>query len=281
MELGAGSVGAGLIVAMPRRLPRGQFLGSLNRSVTAAGFDVDLRRATLPPEAVAEHSHEVAHFILPLAEGYRSLARDPLSRSRAVFGAGSAIYNPPGVVHRDCFDTAGGWFLAVSAPADLPADVDHPLLLRGAAEAAMRRLVGLSLNGATADGLGVEDAALILAGAVADAPDRSQHPPSWLAAAAEIIGDLASDQGLEIRSVAAEVGVHPVHLSRAWRRHFGRSPGGAIRHRRADHAAAHLALGAPLAEVAASAGYADQSHLTREYVRIFGVTPGAYRAAVA
>lgn len=98
------------------RLPHGQFLGELNRSVEAGGFRVDLRVASLPPEAVAEHAHDNAHFILPLADGYRSLARDPHARRRTLFSAGSAIYNPPGVVHRDCFDVAGGLFLSVSAP---------------------------------------------------------------------------------------------------------------------------------------------------------------------
>lgn len=262
-------------------LPHGQFLGDLNRSVEAGGFRVDLRVASLPPEAVAEHSHDNAHFILPLTGGYRSLARDPLARSRSLFGAGSAIYNPPGVVHRDCFDVAGGLFLSVSAPADLPTAVSHPALLRGEAETAMRRLVGLSLRGAAGEALAVEDAALTLAEAVADPGDTSRHAPGWLMRAVEIVADLARAPGLTIGALAAEVGVHPVHLARAWKRYLGRSPGDAIRHRRADHATGALIHQRDLAETAAVAGYADQSHMTREYVRIFGVTPGAFRAAVA
>ncbi len=254
-------------------------MGTLNRSISAGGFEVDLRVATLPPEAVEEHSHDAAHFILPLADGYRSLARDPLT-GRTVFGAGSAIYNPPGVVHRDCFDVAGGLFLSVSVPTSLPGGLEHPSVLRGPAETAMRRLVGLSLSAGGGDGLLVEDLALTLTGAVAGASDPCRHAPDWLALAAEIVADLSTTPGLEIREIAARVDVHPVHLARAWRRHLGQSPGTAIRHRRADRAAAHMARGESLAEVAASAGYADQSHMTREYVRIFGVTPGAFRAAV-
>ena len=254
-------------------------MGALNRSISAGGFEVDLRVATLPPEAVAEHSHDTAHFILPLADGYRSLARDPLT-DRSVFAAGSAIYNPPGVVHRDCFDVAGGLFLSVSVPAGLPGGLDHPSLLRGPAETAMRRLVGLSLSAGDGDGLLAEDLALTLTAAVADAGEPSRHAPDWLALAAEIVADLSMTPGLEIRDIAARVAVHPVHLARAWRRHFGQSPGTAIRYRRADQAAVHLARGEALADVAAGTGYADQSHMTREYVRIFGVTPGAFRGAV-
>jgi AraC family transcriptional regulator len=262
------------------RLPHGQFLGDLNRSVAAGGYCVDLRIATLPPEAVTEHSHDAAHFILPLADGYRSLARDQLARDRTLFSAGSAIYNPPGVVHRDCFDVAGGLFLSVSAPRDLPTALAHPALLRGEAETAMRRLVGLSARAAPGDDIAVEQAALTLAGAVVSALDASVHAPDWLLRAVEMVEDLACAPGLEIRTVADAVGVHPVHLARSWRRHLRRTPGGAIRHRRADHAAQSLIRKLDLAEAAFAAGYADQSHMTREYVRIFGVTPGAFRAAI-
>lgn len=265
---------------MSRQLLRGQFMGTLNRSVSAGGFEVDLRMATLPPEAVEEHSHDVAHFILPLADGYRSLARDPLT-ARTVFAAGSAIYNPPGVVHRDCFDVAGGLFLSVSVPADMPGGLDHPALLRGSAEIALHRLVGLSLDTKEGDRLIVEDLSLTLTGAVADGHDRSRHAPDWLVTAVEMIADLSTTQGLEIRQIAAGVDVHPVYLARAWRHHFGNSPGTAIRYRRADRAAVQLTRGLSLADVAASAGYADQSHMTREYVQIFGMTPGSFRAAVA
>lgn len=262
------------------RLPHGQFLGDLNRSVTTGGFRIDLRVASLPPEAVSEHSHDNAHFILPLADGYRSLARDPLARSRTVFSAGSAIYNPPGVVHRDCYDVAGGLFLSVSAPDDLPTGLAHPLLLRGVAEMAMRRLVGLSTRGAAGDALAVEQAALILADAVVSLLETSPHAPDWLLRAVEMVEDLANEPGLEIRAIAEAVGVHPVHLARSWRRHLRRSPAAAIRHRRADHASRCLLDGIDLAEAAAISGYADQSHMTREYGRIFGVTPGVFRTAV-
>jgi AraC-like DNA-binding protein len=42
-----------------------------------------------------------------------------------------------------------------------------------------------------------------------------------------------------------------------------------------------LADGRPIAEAAIDAGFADQSHMTRAFVRQFGVTPGRYVAALA
>jgi AraC-like DNA-binding protein len=36
-----------------------------------------------------------------------------------------------------------------------------------------------------------------------------------------------------------------------------------------------------LADVAAASGFADQSHMTRVFVSRYGLTPGAYVAAIA
>ena len=256
------------------RLAYGVFLGSLSRSVEAGGFQVDLRTATLPPEAVEEHSHDEGHFIFTLADGYLSLAApDALRR-------GALIYNPPGVEHRDCFDQAGGGFLAISTPALPPSITEAPSLLRSAeAGRLVRRLVGTCIRAASGAALAAESLALDLAACVTIEEDRSAAVPDWLLRADEAIADLCCEAGLEVRAIAAEAGVHPVHLARRYRRHFDQSPGAAIRQRRADAAAALLAAGADLADAAQAAGYADQSHLTRAFVSAFSVTPARYRDA--
>ena len=54
------------------------------------------------------------------------------------------------------------------------------------------------------------------------------------------------------------------------------------RRRRLDYARRKLAdPRLSLAEVAIDAGFADQSHLTRAFRRVTGVTPGQYRASMA
>lgn len=253
------------------RLACGVFLGSLSRSIAAGDFQIDLRTATLPPEAVKEHGHDEGHFIFTLADGYRSLASpEPLRR-------GALIYNPPGVEHRDCYDQAGGGFLAVSAP-DLPGRAgDMPWVLGATAGGLARRLVGTCI--AAADPMVAESLALGLAACAGINDEPSSAAPGWLRLANEAIGDLCCTAGLEVRTIAALAGVHPVHLARRYQRHFGCSPGAAIRRRRADAAAALLAGGADLAGAALATGYADQSHLTRAFAEVFAVTPARYRAA--
>jgi AraC-like DNA-binding protein len=46
--------------------------------------------------------------------------------------------------------------------------------------------------------------------------------------------------------------------------------------RRLALARAAIATGEPLARAAADAGFADQSHMTRQFVRAYGLTPGRW-----
>ncbi|MBO0870322.1 MAG: helix-turn-helix transcriptional regulator, partial [Micromonosporaceae bacterium] len=68
---------------------------------------------------------------------------------------------------------------------------------------------------------------------------------------------------------------------RAFRAAYGMSPSGYQRQLRLRAARRMLAEGVPPARAAAAAGFADQAHLTRWFVRCFGLTPGAFRRTVA
>ena len=80
--------------------------------------------------------------------------------------------------------------------------------------------------------------------------------------------------------LASMVDRHPVHISRAFRERYGEPVGTFFRRQRLERCRELIADGhADLAEVANAAGFADQSHFTREYKRAFGTTPGRERAA--
>jgi AraC family transcriptional regulator len=94
----------------------------------------------------------------------------------------------------------------------------------------------------------------------------------------EAIMDRATEARLHVGDVAAEIGVHPVHLARAFRAAWDCSPGELIRWRRVDQAADMLRrLDVSAAEIAAQVGFADQSHMTRAFRATYGMAPGAYR----
>jgi AraC family transcriptional regulator len=90
--------------------------------------------------------------------------------------------------------------------------------------------------------------------------------------------DRAAEARLSVGDVATEVGVHPVHLARVFRNAWGCSPAELLRWRRVDRAADMLRRSdRPCAQIAADAGFVDQSHMTRAFRAAYAVTPGIYR----
>jgi AraC family transcriptional regulator len=78
--------------------------------------------------------------------------------------------------------------------------------------------------------------------------------------------------------VAKRVGVHAVHLARAFRMFVGCTPGDLLRARRLELAAAALMKSdKSLAEISLASGFSDQAQFTKAFHRIYGVTPGAFR----
>jgi AraC family transcriptional regulator len=91
-----------------------------------------------------------------------------------------------------------------------------------------------------------------------------------------LAADLAGD--LSLRYVAQECGLSTTYFSRAFKRSTGTTPHAWLQLCRIDHAKQLLAdRDLPLAEVALSCGFADQSHFTRTFARLAGVTPGSWR----
>ena len=66
-------------------------------------------------------------------------------------------------------------------------------------------------------------------------------------------------------------------MARAFRRHFGTSPYRYVTMRRLDHVRAALRTHNSLADAAADAGFADQSHMTRQFKQALGISPGRWR----
>jgi AraC family transcriptional regulator len=82
--------------------------------------------------------------------------------------------------------------------------------------------------------------------------------------------------------IAREVGVHRVHLARSFRAATGLSMGAFVRRLRLEWTADQLVrTSKPLVELAAEAGFADQSHFTRLFRAKTGMTPALYRQRFA
>jgi len=77
--------------------------------------------------------------------------------------------------------------------------------------------------------------------------------------------------------LASLAGVSRFHLVRAFAREFGLTPHAYQIHVQAEKARQLLARGVSAASAASESGFADQSHLTRHFKRIFHTTPVRYQ----
>ncbi|MDK4701077.1 AraC family transcriptional regulator [Rhizobium sp. CNPSo 4062] len=85
---------------------------------------------------------------------------------------------------------------------------------------------------------------------------------------------------LTLAELAELCGLSHFRFLRAFAKVTGLTPHAYLMQRRIHEARRLIAAGTSLAEAAFASGFSDQSHMTRLFVRNFGVSPGAYAAAI-
>lgn len=85
---------------------------------------------------------------------------------------------------------------------------------------------------------------------------------------------------LTLAELAELCGLSHFRFLRAFTKAMGLTPHAYLMQRRIHEARRLIAAGTSLAEAAFASGFSDQSHMTRLFVRNFGVSPGAYAAAI-
>jgi AraC-like DNA-binding protein len=111
-----------------------------------------------------------------------------------------------------------------------------------------------------------------------------QEPPTRdrqaIQKAMSLIHDLY-DRPLSLEEIARESGLPKYRFLRAFRAEVGLPPHRYQLHFRLEKAKRSIAMGTPLAEVALSSGFYDQSHFHRHFTGLTGISPHAYRLATA
>lgn len=198
------------------------------------------------------------------------------------FGAGSALTMPAGARHSARFGPDGARIVIVKArnpSSGVSFRRFEQLRLSGCGWLAQRLAGELRATDAAAP-LAAEGIALELIAAVSRerASRRPDRAPAWLETAEELLRARIGDC-VRLSELAEELELPPVQVARAFRARHGISVGEYGRRLRVEWAATEIARGdRSLAEIAAQAGFADQSHFTRLFRRYVGTTPGRYRA---
>jgi AraC-like DNA-binding protein len=86
------------------------------------------------------------------------------------------------------------------------------------------------------------------------------------------------EQSVSLAALSSAVGLSRFELVRRFRQQTGLTPHAFQTNLRIERARTMLSAGEPIAQVAATCGFADQPHLTRTFRRAVGVTPGRFTA---
>lgn len=102
--------------------------------------------------------------------------------------------------------------------------------------------------------------------------------PNWVLKTEELLRNLFCEP-ISLQFLAQTAGVHPVHLSRYFPKYFHCGVGEYIRKLKVEKALGLLPdRQRSLTEIAFECGFADQSHFTRCFRQIQGITPSGYRS---
>ncbi|MEH6629358.1 MAG: AraC family transcriptional regulator [Halopseudomonas aestusnigri] len=177
------------------------------------------------------------------------------------------LYLEPSVVHEALGETFKG-LPFVKAPI-----IDDPALQRAMIEV-------LGQMGDELNDLAASDAISGIAqGLVRHSDDLAQQPDRSCKKAVNLARDFLYENAF--RTVKSEeleeiTRLNRYALSRHFRASFGTSPHRFLLMRRLEFARSMIERQQPLADVAFTVGFADQSHLTRHFKQAFGITPGKW-----
>lgn len=210
---------------------------------------------------------------------------------------GNIITVNPGEVHDGAplGDRGRSWRMLYFDPevvADVIADIDegrsgrdefrHPVLDDVRSADVFGRLYALATDGdpcpfMEAEGLLFSLVDALLSEGTMALPNRAS---SSIRRAVVMIDDMPAEY-LTLSDLAAASGLSRFQLLRGFARQTGLTPHAYQMQKRLDLARRLIRQGHALVDAAAASGFADQSHMTRLFAGKYGITPGAYAAAIA
>lgn len=210
-------------------------------------------------DALGAHRHRCGYIALPLDGVYDEQSVDGVFKCRP----GVAVVHGDWHEHADCFGAGGGFVMNIALPKGLVEARDGSTLVAVDA-GAIERLARRNPREAALAVLEEQRAARALDGAES----------GWTQTFAN---EMRETPQLKIADLAARLGVSREHASRKLKASLGASPAALRGELRFRLAADLLAGGHRPAHVAASAGYADQSHMARDIKARAGRTPKTFR----
>jgi AraC family transcriptional regulator len=230
--------------------------------------------------ALPSHSHEAGHFCL-LLEGTYVEHSGPIT---IAYKPLTVAFLPPQTPHADTVGEGGCRFFIVEVGQRWMdairsyGAIDHLAELHGGEATWLgMRLYNEYRERQATSALAVESLLYELCSHIPGMRNDDTAEPAWLRDLLVTIQERFTER-LELAALASDVNVHPTHLARAFRRRCGRPVGDYVAGLRIQYVCRRLVDSrASLGQIAVDAGFSDQSHLTRVFKSLTGVTPAAYR----
>lgn len=266
------------------RLPPGHLYGQILRTRNVAGLT--LTEIAYPPGfRVRRHSHELSQLCF-VREGTFSEFYGRKSREVKPL---TLIARPCDEAHAHRFHNAGARCFVIEIGSESLRRVrEYSPVLDDSAEFQSGLLAWLATRlykefhrEDEASSLAIEGLTLEMLSEMSRRPMRvsQRKPPRWLEHAREFLHSHFSEP-MTLGEVAKAAGTHPTHLARVFRQYYHCTIGEYVRRLRIEFACREASLTeASLMEIALAAGFYDQSHFSRTFKQIVGLTPGQYRAA--
>lgn len=268
---------------MSTNLQTGQFFGAAQRRVETSGIVLTEVRHE-HGRKLPVHTHESAYFGLLLDGGYT----ERFTQRATEYQPFTLGFHPPGFTHEDEIGPCGSRMLCVEIRDSfwqrmrgyLTAPKFTPELCGEETVWLCVRLYRAFRSGAL-DAFQVEETCAQMLERCARASQvQERFAPVWLGKAVDLLHASLGTQ-ITLEAVAKELGVHPIHLSRVFRKKYGCTLGEYVNRLRVQFACTEMSRGwAALDELAFAAGFADQSHMGRVFKAIVGETPARFREFV-
>ena len=268
---------------MFRTLAPGCSNGKVLKSGDRAGF-IMTEVAYSAESRLSEHAHENAHFCFVLQGTYT----ESHNKEELQCAPRTLTFRPPGEIHEDKFHSRDVRVFTLEVPPPWIEKLrqDSVYLGRsvnfqgGFVTRLSERLVREFHQMDTAAGLIIEGLTLEIMAETARhfiAANSERAIPRWLRQTKELLHARFAEN-LTLEQIAAEIGVHPVHLASVFRQKYNCTIGEYVRQLRIEYACREIARGAsPLVTIALNAGFSSQAHFTSTFKRLTGFTPASYR----
>jgi AraC family transcriptional regulator len=263
------------------RMPSGHFCGIRLNSDLVSDFTF-IESLHLPNQKHSKHSHERASLCLVLQGRFT----ETNGRQSLTCAPSTLLFYPAGEAHAESFHNLRTRCFVIEINPPWLERLDHfsgvvnqPANFHGGKASGLAIRVYKEFCALDEfSNLAIEGLLLEMMAEISRSTRQIQGGPTARIELAKELVHAHFREPLTLAAIAEQVGLHPVYLAQAFRKACGCTVGEYVRRLRIEFACRELSNpDNPISKIAAAAGFFDQSHFTRTFKQLLGVTPAEFQ----